>query len=312
MVSLASDTKFGFVGSPFSAPAELHYRVQLGDDEGYDSFWVGDHLAYTKPILDPLLQLAQASVVSRRLTFGTSVFLLPLRHPTLVAKTVSSLDTLSEGRLIFGVGIGGEFPEEYAAVDIPHRERGMRASDSIRVIRRLWGDDRADAPASRFFSTPMLELRPPPTQPGGPPIWVGGRSSSALTRAGQLGDGWLPYLVTPEMYAEGLQEIASASADPNRAAAEFGTGLHLFVRIENSRAAAREAMVTDLSSRYGMDMGKAVDRYTAHGTPSEVADVFNKFTAAGCRHFAIDFTADSSHYADQLVRFAREVRPLVT
>jgi len=311
VISLASDTKFGFVGSPFSAPAELHYRVRLGDEEGYDSFWVGDHLAYSRPILDPLLQLAQASVVSRRLIFGTSVFLLPLRHPTLVAKTVSSLDTLSEGRFIFGVGIGGEFPEEYAAADVPLPERGARASDAIRVIRRLWGDTQVDAPTSRFYSTPTLELHPPPTQSGGPPIWVGGRSPSALARAGRLGDGWLPYLVTPQMYTAGLQKIASVSADGDRKTTKFGTGLHLFARVGNSGTSARDVMAADLSSRYQMDMGRAVDRYTAYGTPSEVADVINRFRAAGCRHFVVDFTGDPSEYADQLVRFAREVRPLV-
>jgi alkanesulfonate monooxygenase SsuD/methylene tetrahydromethanopterin reductase-like flavin-dependent oxidoreductase (luciferase family) len=92
---------------------ELVGLVELVDRSGYDSLWVGDHVSFAVPVRDPLLQLAQAAVASRRLTLGTSVYLLPLRHPAPVAKQVSTLDHLTEGRLIFGVGVGGEFPREY-------------------------------------------------------------------------------------------------------------------------------------------------------------------------------------------------------
>src|SRR5689334_1618777 len=107
---------------------ELVALVQLVDSCGYDSLWVGDHISFAVEILDPLLQLAQAAVVSRRLTLGTNVYLLPLRHPGPVAKQVSSLDHLCEGRLIFGVGIGGEFPQEFAVSGVPLTERGGRLS----------------------------------------------------------------------------------------------------------------------------------------------------------------------------------------
>src|SRR3954449_8032974 len=98
---------------------ELTQLVELVDSSGYDSLWVGDHISFAVPVLDPLLQLAQAAVVSRRLTLGTSVYLLPLRHPAPVAKQVATLDHLTEGRLIFGVGVGGEFPKEFEAFGGP-------------------------------------------------------------------------------------------------------------------------------------------------------------------------------------------------
>src|SRR6516225_2041949 len=113
---------------------EMCALVELVDRSGYDSLWVGDHISFPLPIFDPLLQLAQAAVVSRRLQFGTSVFLLPLRHPTPVAKQVSTLDHLTEGRFIFGVGVGGEFPKEYEACGVPIAERGARLTESIEVI----------------------------------------------------------------------------------------------------------------------------------------------------------------------------------
>ena len=103
---------------------EMQALVRLVDDCGYDSLWVGDHIAFAAAIFDPLLQLAQAAVVSRRLKLGTNVYLVPLRHPVLVAKQAATLDHLSEGRLIFGVGIGGEFPKEFEACGVPLGERG--------------------------------------------------------------------------------------------------------------------------------------------------------------------------------------------
>ena len=100
---------------------EMSDLVGLVDSSGYDSLWCGDHISFPAAILDPLLQLAQAAVVSRRLMLGTSVYLLPLRHPVPVAKQVATLDHLSEGRFIFGVGVGGEFAKEYEACGVPHR-----------------------------------------------------------------------------------------------------------------------------------------------------------------------------------------------
>ena len=94
------------------------------------------------PILDPLLQLAQAAVVSRRLMLGTSVYLLPLRHPAPVAKQVATLDHMTEGRLIFGVGVGGEFPKEYEVCGVPHGERGARLGEGMRCCA-------SSGPASR-------------------------------------------------------------------------------------------------------------------------------------------------------------------
>src|SRR5712672_2714160 len=117
---------------------EMRTLVELVDHSGYDSLWVGDHISFPLPILDPLLQLAQAAVVSRRLLLGTSVLLLPLRHPTPVAKQVSTLDHLTEGRFILGVGVGGEFPREYAACDVPHNERGARLAEGVTVLRKFF------------------------------------------------------------------------------------------------------------------------------------------------------------------------------
>src|SRR3954471_24284645 len=233
--------------------AEMESLVRLVEDCGYDSLWVGDHIAFAVSILDPLLQLAQAAVVSRRLTLGTNVYLLPLRHPVPVAKQVATLDHLSEGRLIFGVGIGGEFPGEYAACGVPPGERGPRLSEAIPLLRRLW----SGAPVShqgRFY--PAFEevaMQPPARQPGGPPIWVGGRADAALARAGRLADGWISYVVTPETYRAGLEKIAAAAESAGRNIGHFGTGHLLFARLDASYEQALDAAAATLSHRYAMD-----------------------------------------------------------
>ena len=183
---------------------------------GYDSLWVGDHVSFAVPVLDPLLQLAQAAVVSRRLTLGTSVYLLPLRHPAPVAKQVATLDHLTEGRLIFGVGVGGEFPKEYEVCGVPHNERGARLAEGIAVLRKLWSGEKASHTGRFYGPFTDVPMRPPPRQPGGPPIWCGGRTDAALRRTGRIGDGYLTYVVTPDMYRAALDEDRRRRAQAGR------------------------------------------------------------------------------------------------
>src|SRR5260221_10251844 len=148
---------------------EMTALVRLVDDCGYDSLWVGDHVAFAAPILDPLLQLAQAAVVSRRLTLGTNVYLLPLRHPGPVAKQVATLDHLCEGRLIFGVGVGGEFPKEFDVSGVPLAERGGRLSASIPLLRQFWSGAAVTYSGRYFGEFAEGAMQPPARQPSGPP-----------------------------------------------------------------------------------------------------------------------------------------------
>ena len=187
---------------------EMQALVRLVDDCGYDSLWVGDHIAFAVAIFDPLLQLAQAAVVSRRLKLGTNVYLVPLRHPVPIAKQAATLDHLSEGRLIFGVGIGGEFPKEFEACGVPLGERGARLTAAIPLLRQLWSGEPVSYGGRYFGAFSEVLMQPPARQPGGPPIWVGGRADAALARAGRLADGWISYVVTPETYRAGLEKIS--------------------------------------------------------------------------------------------------------
>ncbi|MCW5736194.1 MAG: LLM class flavin-dependent oxidoreductase [Enhydrobacter sp.] len=290
---------------------ELRTVVELVDRSGYDSLWVGDHISFHIPIFDPLLQLAQAAVISRRLVFGTGVYLVPLRHPTPTAKQVSTLDHLTEGRFIFGVGVGGEFAREFEACGVPVKERGARLDESIAVIRKLWTGQPATHDG-RFFRFEGVTMQPPPRQAGGPPIWCGGRTDAALRRIGRTTDGWMSYVITPEMFREGLEKIAAAAAAAGRVIDRgFGTAHLLFTRIDDTYDKALDAATVTLSQRYGMDFRKAAQRYCALGTPQQVAETIMRFHDAGARHVILDFVGPYEERDRQIERFAAEALPLL-
>ena len=290
---------------------ELRTLVELVDRSGYDSLWVGDHISFHIPIFDPLLQLAQAAVISRRLMFGTGVYLVPLRHPTPVAKQVATLDHLTEGRFIFGVGVGGEFPKEFEACGVPVGERGARLDESIAVMRKLWSGTPATHDG-RFFRFAGVTMQPPPRQAGGPPIWCGGRSGAALRRIGRTTDGWMSYVITPEMFRDGLATIAAAAAAAGRVFDRgFGTAHLLFTRIDDTYEKALDAATASLSQRYGMDFRKAAQRYCALGPPRQVAETIMRFHDAGARHVIVDFVGPYEERDRQIENFAAEALPLL-
>lgn len=288
---------------------ELATLVELVDDCGYDSLWVGDHLAFAVSILDPLLQLAQAAVVSPRLTLGTNVYLLPLRHPGPVAKQVASLDHLCEGRLIFGVGVGGEFANEFAVAGVPRNERGVRLSAAIPLLRQLWSGEPVSYDGKYFGAFDEVAMQPPARQLGGPPIWCGGRADAALTRAGRLADGWISYVVTPEQYRAALAKIEAAAE--GRAITKFGTGHLLFVRLDATYETALDVAAKSLSQRYAMDFRRAAERYAALGTAEQVAARIRDFHAAGARHVVIDLVGPYEERPRQIELFASQVMPLL-
>jgi len=306
---LDDSLRVGFISSAGSVDA-ARATAGLADRLGYDSLWVGDHVAFAIPILDPFLQLAQLAAFSSRVQLATGVYLLPLRHPVPVAKQVATLDLLCAGRLIFGVGVGGEFPGEYAACGVPVKQRGARLDEAIPLVRKLVQGEPV-AGIGRFYPFPETRLQPASPQPGGPPIWCGGRSPAALARMGRMADGWISYVVTPEMYREGLEQIAREADAADRKLEHFGTGHLLFVRLDDSREAALDAANDHLSRRYAMDFRRAADRYSALGRPEDVADKIHAFREAGLRHVVLDLVGPLQDRDEQLERFAAEVRPLL-
>jgi len=145
---------------------------------------------------DPFVALAFVAACTSRVRLGTGVFVLPLRHTVAVAKAAASLDVLSNGRLLFGIGIGW-LEEEFEAVGMAFRDRAARTREAIRVMKRLWSEE-APAFEGRFHRFPALGFSPKPVQQPHPPILLGGETPVALKRAAEVGDGWIGIAHTPD------------------------------------------------------------------------------------------------------------------
>jgi len=300
-------TRFGAFLS-LHPPREQFALVQRVETLGFDSVWCGDHVSFHQPLHESLTLLAAYAPITERIRLGTAVYLLALRPPAVAAKITASLDALSGGRLIFGVGVGGENPKEFEACGVPHRERGARVSEAIDVVRALW----RDTPASfkgRFTQFEGVSIDPKPVQRPGPPIWVGGRSDAALARAGRQGDGWVSYVVTPERYAQSLEKIRAAAAAHGRPLDGFATAHLTFITVGRDREQARAAWVARLSARYAQDFGPLAERYGVLGTPEQCAERLEAYRAAGCSYFLLNAICDPREEREQLERIAADVLP---
>lgn len=171
------------------------------------------------PIPDPLLPLAYAAAVTKTLRLGTGVMILPQRHPLYVAKELATLDVLSAGRAIFGVGIGW-LREEFDALGIPFSERAPRTEESIRALRSLW-KDQPESFEGTFYRWGPVESNPKPVQPGGVPILVGGHVEGAARRAARCGDGYFPVGVDEQVLPQRLAALADECGKVGRDPAEI-------------------------------------------------------------------------------------------
>src|ERR1019366_5654566 len=167
-----------------------------------------------------IIGLTRLATVTERVLVGSSILLLPLYPPALVAKQIADLDRATGGRLVLGVGIGGEYPQEFRAMGIPLEERGRRTNEIIPLLRRLWTATEITHDG-RYYAMQEVKIHPAPVQPGGPPIVVAGRKEPAMRRAATLGDGWFPYMYSPRRYAESVTLIKSLAEETGRDLAGF-------------------------------------------------------------------------------------------
>lgn len=293
-------------GAP--VPADLLAAARLAEERGFDAIWSGDHVLMHNPMLDSIVVLASYAAVTERIRIGTSVYLMPLRHPVITAKQIASLDVLSGGRFVFGVGVGGEVAREFAAVEVPVRERGSRTDEALEIVTRLLAGERLDFEGRHFQLRDVL-LEPLPTQRPRPPIWVGGRSEAALRRTLRFGDGWLGYLVSPRRMAEALEQLRERAGEHGRKPAELATGLFVFVALDEDRESARRRAVSDLTELYRQPFESAVDRYCAFGTPEQAAEHLQQYVDAGISNLVISPLCSPDRMAEQIELLAGELLP---
>ena len=280
------------------------------EELGFDSVWTSEHILFYGPTVDATVTLGAFAAKTRTITIGTAIVLLPLRHPTITAKAIGTADLLSGGRVILGIGVGGEFPKEFEATGVPVHERGARTNDAIRVLKKLWSEDDVSH-HSAFVDFDGATMQPKPPSPGGPPIVVAGRSEAAMRRAARLGDGYMPYLFTPERYAQAKATIEAEAAARGRDLSNFIWTLYQFTSVAPTFDEAHERAIARLSRQYNQDFTAIADRYAAVGPPERVIERLRAFADAGVQHFILTPITPAGAFMEHVELFAREIMPAV-
>ena len=291
--------------------------ARRAEDMGFKRIAMGEHVMDGNPPRPTLLNIpamAAAAGATRTLRVMTGIVIVPLYHPVVLSKLLTSLDRVSNGRLDFGIGISGQrgTKVEFDALGISTRTRGRRANEMLEVMRRLWTEDHVDHHGD-FFDFEDVTLLPKPVQTPYPPIWVSGRSEAAMRRAALLGDGWYPYLFTARRIRASNETIRQYAADAGRDLAEFHWGLNQPTAISNDRGEAVGLAVSNVGERYVTAERSAEDIARAlcvAGTPDDCAKAVEARIEAGVEHINLGFLApDPDSLYRQMELFAASVMP---
>lgn len=284
MTGASLPVRVGAIPPPSAEPGPEHQAAVLAAmaDAGCDHIVVGDHVCFFGGFgVDGLVEAASLSALHPTLPVHTSVYLLVLRHPVIVARQISTLAARAPGRLVFGVGIGGEDPDEVRACSVDPSSRGRRMDECLAVLRPLLAGDSLDHDGE-FFSLPSVSIRPTPPEPV--PVVVGGRSSAAVRRAGRLGDGWLGIWVSPDRFAAATAEAEGVAAEAGRTGVDWQHGMTIWCGLADDSASATVAVSRAMESIYGIPFERFAS-YVPTGTPADVAAALRPYVEAGCRTF---------------------------
>lgn len=280
----------------FAAPEAIGAIARAVEEMGFDSLWVSDHVivpegsSYIPEFMaEPLAVLSYIAAETRYVRIGTSVLVVPYRDPVFTAKFLSTVDYLSHGRLVVGVGAGW-LEEEFDALSVPFEERGPRTDEYLRVFRNLWETETSsfEGKYKRYEKMRMFP-KGAATRRGTIPLWVGGNSEAGIRRAAELGDGWHPINLSPAQVAE----LAPAYRERCK---EFG----------------REPGPICLRHMPGGRTRPGGPRMPLSGTPDEQAEDVRGYAAAGVDELMLSIGAPTvDDYLLRLRRFMREVVPRV-
>ncbi|MBT6275465.1 MAG: LLM class flavin-dependent oxidoreductase [Chromatiales bacterium] len=287
-------------GRPETAP--LLALSEKAEALGYDSLWIGDSLL-ARPRHEPLTLLAGLATRTKKVELGTAVLLPAFRNPVVMAHQVSTLDQLSEGRLILGVGIAGDVPNiraEFEAAGVTFDKRVGRMMEGLRLCQALWSGEAVNWDGR--WKVDNAVLGPVPYRKGGPPIWGGGSHPDGLKRAGKSMDGWFPTgpndpAVWRAQWDDVKNHASAAGRDPN----DLTGALYLTTFVDDDAVAA-EAKVDDfLESYYGVPGQVIRRRQACFGGPAEaVADWMAGFLEAGVEHLVMRFSGDHDRHLDAI------------
>lgn len=302
--------KFGIAipqiwSGPDDEAAPLQQFLARAEALGFHSGWVQEQILGQANTYEPVTLLAYAAAVTRTLRLGTSVLITPLRSPVQLAKSLSTLDHLSGGRLIVGVGIGAH-QRVYPAFGLTPEGRVRRFVEGIQVMKRLWSEERVTF-EGRFWKLENAVMAPRPVQKPHPPIWFGARQPAALRRAAELGDGWMGAgSSTAAEFAEQVGQLRGFLAEARRDPATFPIAKRVYVAVDSNKARALERLRKWFDAYYRN--APMAERVCLWGGPQEVAEGLRELRAAGAELLLLNPVYDAMHHLEIL---AGEVVPLV-
>ncbi len=275
---------------------ETREIIELGvhaEAVGLDSVWVGDSLL-AKPRHEPLTLISAIASRTRAVRLGTAVLLPMLRNPVLLAHQLATVDHISEGRFVLGIGIARDTPAiraEFTAAGVPFEKRIGTMMEGVRLCRALWAENGKTDWSGRW-TVNGGELAPTPFTPGGPRIWSGGGVPAALARCGRNFDGWFPSGPgNGESWGRGWTQVQEAAAAAGRDPAEVTGAAYVTVAVNSARAEAEAELDAYLEAYYLLPAARIREQqYCFAGDLSEVTAWLRQFADAGASHLCVRFT----------------------
>ena len=283
-----------------ATPEIIRRTAVRAEQLGYDSVWVSDHVVvpnahverFGAAMYDPLITLAVAAGATSRVRLGTTVLIVPYRNPVVTAKMVSSLDALSGGRVVLGIGAGW-VAEESAMLGVPFEERGPMTDEYLAAMRELWTSP-APSFAGKYTQFSELHFEPKPVQKPHPPIWVGGHARASLRRAAESGAAWHPI-------NRSVEELRAGRAEIGRLCEARGRAVPPAVTLRNDAFVLRPGRPVPAPLHGGNVLA---------GEPAALVDQIGELGAAGVEHLVLEFLApDGADLDEQMALFAERVRP---
>jgi probable F420-dependent oxidoreductase len=270
---------------------------------GFHSAWVVEQIIGKIPSLEPVALLAYAAAVTERLRLGSAVLLSALRSPVHLAKSLASLDHLSGGRLIVGVGLGGN-PKVYPAFGIPATRRAARFAEGIRLMKRLWTEPRVTFDGE-FWTLEHVAMEPKPLQKPHPPIWFGAHHPDALRRIVALGDGFMGAgSISTEQVAQEVKLLRGLLGEAGRDPESFPIAKRVYIAIDRDRARGLRRLGEWFGAFYGRP--ELAGQVAVGGDPDECLDGLARVVQAGARLLMLNPVFDEGEH---LERFASELAP---
>ena len=285
-------------------PKSVAADAQRAETLGYDFIVTGEHVFFYGPINNGLITLAAAAGATSSIKLMSTITLVPLYPAALLAKLVTSLDVVSNGRFNLGVGVGGEFAKEFAAVGVPVKERGARTDEALAVMHKLWLEEDVHFDG-KFTQLDGVTLAPKPIQ-SPPPIWISGRSEAAMRRCAEFGSGWLPYMYSPEQLATSLITIEEQAQRFDRTNT-IKPGQFIFFAVHEDRQEAMRMASERLSKQYNQDFSKLVSKYAIAGNPDDCIARLQEYIDAGARTIILNSACDSQYTRTNEELMAQEV-----